>query len=389
MSEYQYYDFRAIDAPLTAVQKAAVASLSSRSQVTNRRAQFTYNYGDFHGDVEQLMSDSFDMMLYVSNLGMQRLLFRLPKTFFDVGQCRDYFISDEIDHSNVGRYTLLDLNFNEDDNYSDWIEGEELLDDLLPLRDELMQGDYRVLYLAWLKTAEKALRYGDIDIETPEPSVPAGLQDLSTAQQAFAKLIELDEVLIQTAAENSTSSRQSDFKPEAWLDHMLGGEKNAYLLRLCRNESNLSLSLHQDLKALYLAHQARTKSGESSAAKRRSIGELLDVYGSRQQVADEKAERQAAILAEKNRQIAVQKRGFYLDQLSGRKNAIWQHVDQLVQKGQAKSYDQAATHLSDLQALAEREGEAAEFKVNLQAVISKFERRRAFLDRLRSNNLLA
>ena len=388
MSEYQYYDFRAIDAPLTTAQKADCSSLSSRSQVTNRRAQFTYNYGDFHGDVEQLMSDSFDMMLYVSNFGTQRLVFRLPKTFFDVSQCRDYFISDEIDHINAERYTLLDLNFNEDDNYSDWIEGEELLDDLLPLRDELMQGDYRVLYLAWLKTAEKALRYGDIDVETLEPSVPTGLQDLSPAQQAFAGLIELDEVLIQTAAENSSSSQQSDFKPEAWLDHMLGGEKNAYLLRLCRNESNLSLSLHQDLKALYLAHQARGGNGELSAVKRRSIGDLLDVYESRQQVAEEKAERQAVILAEKNRQIAAQKRALYLDQLSGRKNAVWQHIDQLVQKGQAKSYDQAATHLSDLQALAEREGESAEFKVNLQAVISKFERRRAFLDRLRSKGFI-
>lgn len=387
MSEYQYYDFRAIDAPLTAAQKAAVASLSSRSQVTNRRAQFTYNYGDFHGDVEQLMSDSFDMMLYVSNFGTQRLVLRLPKTFFDVSQCRDYFVSDEIEHSNAGRYTLLDLNFNEDDNYSDWIEGEELLDDLLPLRDELMQGDYRVLYLAWLKAAERALGYGDIDTETPEPSVPAGLQDLSPAQKAFAGLIELDEVLIQTAAENSSSSRQSDFKPEAWLDHLLGGEKNAYLLRLCRNESNLSLSLHQDLKALYLAHQARTGKGESSAVKRRSLGELLDVCDSRQQVADEKAERQAAILAEQNRQIAAQKRRLYLDELSGRKNAVWQHVDQLVQKGQAKSYDQAVTHLSDLHELADREGESAEFKANLQAVVTKFERRRAFLERLRSKNL--
>ena len=388
MSEYQYYDFRAIDAPLTTTQKADVSRLSSRSQVTNRRAQFTYNYGDFHGDVEQLMSDSFDMMLYVSNFGTQRLVFRLPKTFFDVNQCRDYFISDEIDHTNTQRYTLLDLNFNEDDGYSDWIDGEELLDDLLPLRDELMQGDYRVLYLAWLKTAEKALEYGDIEVETIEPAVPAGLQDLSPAQQVFAKLIELDEILIQTAAENSPSSQHSDFKPEAWLEHMLGGEKNDYLLRLCRNESNLSLSLHQDLKALYLAHQTRKKSGEPSAAKRRSIGELLYTRESLQRVANEEAERQAVLLAKKKRQIAAQKRTIYLNQLSGRKNTIWQQVEQLVQKGQAKSYDQAATYLGDLQELADREGESVEFNSNLQAIVNKFERRRAFLNRLRNKNLL-
>ena len=56
MSEYQYYEFRAIDRPLTGRQKASVSALSSRAYVTSHAASFVYNYGDFRGDPEKLMS---------------------------------------------------------------------------------------------------------------------------------------------------------------------------------------------------------------------------------------------------------------------------------------------------------------------------------------------
>lgn len=46
MSEYQYYEFRAIDHPLTPDQKANVSALSSHAHVTSHSAVFVYNYGD-------------------------------------------------------------------------------------------------------------------------------------------------------------------------------------------------------------------------------------------------------------------------------------------------------------------------------------------------------
>ena len=38
MSEYQYYEFRAIDRPLTETQKAKISALSSRAHVTSHVA---------------------------------------------------------------------------------------------------------------------------------------------------------------------------------------------------------------------------------------------------------------------------------------------------------------------------------------------------------------
>ena len=43
-----------------------------------------------------------------------------------------------------------------------WTEGEGWLDDLIALREELIQGDFRVLYLAWLKAAAIAVEIEDM-----------------------------------------------------------------------------------------------------------------------------------------------------------------------------------------------------------------------------------
>ena len=67
MSEYQYYEFRAIDKTLTEKEKAAVSALSSRAYVTSHVASFVYNYGDFRGNPEKLISSYFDAMLYMTN----------------------------------------------------------------------------------------------------------------------------------------------------------------------------------------------------------------------------------------------------------------------------------------------------------------------------------
>jgi hypothetical protein len=47
MSEYQYYEFQALDRPLTQAEMVELRKLSSRVALTSTSAIFTYNYGDF------------------------------------------------------------------------------------------------------------------------------------------------------------------------------------------------------------------------------------------------------------------------------------------------------------------------------------------------------
>jgi len=53
VSEYQYYEFLALDKPLTDEQRAELRKLSSRAEITATRFVNEYNYGDFRGNPEK------------------------------------------------------------------------------------------------------------------------------------------------------------------------------------------------------------------------------------------------------------------------------------------------------------------------------------------------
>jgi hypothetical protein len=71
MSEYQYYEFLAIDRPLDAEQQARVQALSRRAQVTPSQAIFTYSYGgDLRGGGPiAVLTEYFDALFYIANWG--------------------------------------------------------------------------------------------------------------------------------------------------------------------------------------------------------------------------------------------------------------------------------------------------------------------------------
>ncbi len=50
MSEYQYFEFQAVDRPLTSKQMDELRRYSSRAQITPSSFVNVYNYGDFRGD---------------------------------------------------------------------------------------------------------------------------------------------------------------------------------------------------------------------------------------------------------------------------------------------------------------------------------------------------
>jgi hypothetical protein len=45
MSEYQYYEFQALDRILTKTEQSYIESLSSRVELSPTKAAFTYSYG--------------------------------------------------------------------------------------------------------------------------------------------------------------------------------------------------------------------------------------------------------------------------------------------------------------------------------------------------------
>jgi len=121
MREYQYYEFRAIDRSLTETQQSKILALSSRAHVTSHIASFVYNYGDFRGNPEQLMRDYFDAMVYMTNWGSRRLMFRMPLSLIDTKKAGLYCISGEIDEIVTKEGVVLGLNFHNEE-LAEWTE---------------------------------------------------------------------------------------------------------------------------------------------------------------------------------------------------------------------------------------------------------------------------
>ncbi len=146
----------------------------------------------------------------------------------------------------MDEYVVLGIRLDEEEGFG-WVDGEGWLDRLLDLREALLQRDYRVLYLAWLKgiTLDPY-----VDREALEPPVPPGLNELSPALRTFVEIFGVDAKLLSVAAERSAALKMAAVD-EAQLRRTIAGlpvaEKDAFLLRLLQDEPRLSLSVRQRL----------------------------------------------------------------------------------------------------------------------------------------------
>ena len=89
MSEHQYYEFRAVDRPPGRTEQRELRAISTRAQITAAGFVNHYEWGDFRGNPDRLVSRYFDLFLYLANWGSRRLSIRLPTIARrEAGLCR-------------------------------------------------------------------------------------------------------------------------------------------------------------------------------------------------------------------------------------------------------------------------------------------------------------
>lgn len=110
----------------------------------------------------------------------------------------------------------------EDEGGGVWIEGEGELSALLPVRQQILEGDYRALYLAWLKAHEFDDEAEDERVEPP--AVPPGLRKLPDALKAFIEFFEIGDELVADAAKSSSDSAP-EVNLEEWLPRLPENER--------------------------------------------------------------------------------------------------------------------------------------------------------------------
>jgi hypothetical protein len=369
MSEYQYYEFQAIDRPLTPKEQTEIKELSSRVKLTPTQAIFLYNYGDFRNKPEEVLAKYFDMMFYIANWGTWRLIFRFPKAIFDPQLFQTYALANTITITETSKYIVLDLEINQEEGVSGWVEGEGWLSQLLPLREDLLGGDLRLLYLVWLKVAPELAEYV-LDEDPIEPPIPANLSKLSQPLKAFIELVELDPELVAAAAQASPEQPATSAAPlEDLLSRLSEAERQKFLLKLVRREAHVDLQLINRLKEL----AGKGKSTPQFTAGHRRFSELRSIANT---VKSEQEDRE--------RDKARKQRVKELEALAPREAQTWKKVVDLIELKQAKPYDEATALLKDLRDLAVHRGCLAEFSERFDRIKSDYSNRSALMTRFRS-----
>lgn len=367
MSEYQYYEFQTVDRPLTKAERDEISLLSSRVQLSSTTAIFTYSYGDFRGGPEKVLAKYFDAMFYIANWGTVQLMFRFPKDLIDVEQMHKYCIEHLITVSEINNFVILDISVNDEEGFG-WIEGEGNLSSLIALRQEILQGDYRLLYLAWLKAI--TCPFDELDEKELEPPVPSGLGKLSSSLQAFVDTFELNENLLKVATTASAAKQStSDTSLKKAIKKLDRSESDAFLFRLAKGESNLSFELHKRLSEMMEVMQNTSLGG-------RTIGQLL-ASAEQEQEHSAKIEQQA-IEALRIKELEI---------FAHREKAAWEDVDALIKKGTSKSYDEAVQLLLKLRDLADHQNQQATFLTRMKLLHKQYSKRSAFIQRLVKVNL--
>jgi hypothetical protein len=367
VSEYQYYEFLAVDRPLSEAQRAQLRALSTRAEITATRFTNEYQWGDFKGDPREMMERYFDAHLYFANWGTRRLMLRVPRAALDAKTAGQYFYGDTAASlTAAGEYLIIDLYADrEPDDY--WEETPDL-GSMVGARSELIAGDRRLLYLAWLFAVSR----DEVDDEATEPPVPAGLAELSAPLEAIVEFLEIDEDLIDIAVEASPELGEIG----EWIASLPVPAKDELLGRVASGEGT-------GVQALLLRQFRESVPGRPAAAgaPARTAGELRDAAAAyKAEIAKAVAERRRAEAAEEE----VRKAAAYakhLDDLSAREASAWVRAAALIETKNQRDYDTAVTLLRDLRALAERNGSLAVFTKRIDDLRRQHQRKPSLMER--------
>ncbi len=335
MSEFQYYEFRALDRSLSQREMRELRAISTRAEITPTSFANTYEWGDFKGDPNRFMEKYFDAFVYVSNWGTREFMLRLPEKALDRKTIATYCRGDNLEARWVNHFPILRF-FREGESGDDWDDGGGWMSSLITLRADLMRGDMRSLYLGWLLCANDEA----FDEEELEPPVPPGLGKLTPPLESLASFLGLEEELLQTAAKLSSEPPGNGpihrSRLEAWINAMPEKEKNALLLEL--TEKDIPSARNVLLQRFEHARNPARHHGGGQEPTRRTVGHIL---ASAEMCAAERRQREEELAATeqlrlKQREAAARTK--HLGKLAGREAQIWEQAEALIQTKQPNNY---------------------------------------------------
>jgi hypothetical protein len=203
---------------------------------------------------------------------------------------------------------------------------------LMALRDEILDGDLRPLYLAHLAIGLDMNHHRD---ETTEGPVPAGLNKITVAQSALAEFVGVDDALIAAAAKASPPLPQRGDKGNKlaeWLHGQPVATKDRWLTEWL---SDPEADVRSEILARF--RKSRGIAAWPTAVANRTIAQL-------ESIADDIANESKRKAAEK----AARERAKRLATMAADPTKTLRETEKLVAERNSRSYRKAAELLADL-----------------------------------------
>ena len=217
MSEYQYYEFQAIDRPLSDADMRALRSCSTRARITRTSFVNDYQWGSFKGDEDAWMAKYFDAFLYYANWNTRIVKLRVPAGVIAAATARHYCRPGALDLRKTATHLIFTFASDDDSGVDDDLP-EAALSSFVPLRQDLARGDLRALYLGWLLSVKSAQVWIQVEKFVA-----------STKPANYAKAVE---VLVDLRDLSARQTSSDDFKTRLAALKRTHAAKPAFLSRL-------------------------------------------------------------------------------------------------------------------------------------------------------------
>ncbi|THF60338.1 hypothetical protein [Pseudothauera rhizosphaerae] len=380
MSEYQYYEFAAIDRPLSHAEMTELRAVSSRAQISPSGFVNHYEWGDLKADPADWMRRHFDTLVYTSCWCSCRLALRVPRDAFCRVELEAFAVRHVLDFDKTSAHWIVHWSLYESENYDRFgmDNGSGWMQRLLPLRDELLRGDLRPLYLGWLAGA------GELSGDEAEPEVPAGLSALSPAQQALAEFLEIDSDMLAAAAAGSAPMPQTTEGDDGCLDVWLETwprEAMLDVLKLLAQGRGQEAERH--VRGRHAAWLKALRLPAEPGARRRSVAELSELAESLALVRQEHEAQESAKEEAKRRREREEE----LQRLMAEVDQRWEAIDAQARRGTALGYEYAVRALTDLAEAYVLTSTPKEFECALRRFLVPHAKRGALLRRLTAAGL--
>lgn len=372
MSSYQYYEFLALDGAISAEAVKYGQSLSSRAEVSARRWRNVYNFGDFRGNTKTLLKH-YDAHFYIASWGTTHFGLAFPKGYLTREAIEPYLRNDHLYQpilsvDDIDGRLIVWWQKDEEGGWG-WTEGDGLIDQLIGIREELIRGDHRALFLGWLADFDFNEEGDPRDGNSLMPPIPAGLDRLSHSLNALVEQFPVDPDAITVAA-GLSKGLVTDRRPvEDLLEEIPVSELRAWLRRVADGDGSRVMA---ELNRLTVAPADAP------------IGQVItcaDFAAKLEQVREARLKKEAQEEAKKAKQKAKERRR-HLDSVLMQADMIWAGLDPLMDEKIASAYDRAASQLQELRDAYDQAGSGADFQQRLVAFRSRYSRRAAMLRRI-------